>query len=871
MSGWRMAWRFLRRDFASGEVRVLLAALALAVAAVTSVGLLTDRAERALALEANRLLGGDVVVRADTPLADEWRERAAAPGLQATETRAFPSMLRAGERLRLSEVRALGAGFPLRGEFRLAAADGASVRASSVPAAGTAWLTRAGAELLGVGVGDTLKLGQSEFRLAALVTQEPDAALDYFNMAPRVFIALEDLAATGLVQEGSRVAHRLVVAGEPAAVERFVAQARAALGRGQRLETVADARPEIRSALDRAGRFLGLAALIAVVLAAVAVALAARRHAARHLDGCAMLRCLGADQRTITLTYGLELLGLGLIGGLAGAVLGLALQSFATEWLATRLGLALPPVGWRPLAEGLATALVVLAGFGLPPVLALRKVPTLRVLRRDVAGGEARGWASGVVGIAALVALVSWRAGSMALALTLLGGLAATLVALAVLALALVASLRALRGRLRGPWRYGLANVGRRAGASVVQIAALGLGLLAILLLTLVRTELLGEWQRTLPAGAPNRFLVNVQTSQVEAVRDTLREAGVGPVQLVPMVRGRLVAVNGVAVDFEAFGDGRARRLAEREFNLSWTDELKADNRLVSGRWWGTVAAEAAPAGGSAASGGAPVGAASAATADLPGDRALVASTLAATPTDAEVSVEEGLAQTLGWKLGDRIAWDIAGQRYEAAITSLREVEWESFQPNFFVVARPGSLDGYAASWIGGVHVPPGSRATETLVARFPNLSVIDIDAVLDQVRATSDQVATAVEAVFGFTLAAGVLVLLAAVVATRDERLLEGGVMRALGASRAQLRLGQLAEFGAIGLVAGLVAAIAASLLSMVIAREVFDLTPRFDWRVPLAGAALGVVAVVAFGLAATRRVVSAPPADTLRAFGPG
>lgn len=831
MSAWRLAWRFLRRDLASGEVRVLLAALALAVAAVTSVGFLTDRAERALALEANRLLGGDAVLRADTPLAPEWRERAAAPGLRWTETRAFPSMLRAGERLRLSEVRALGTGFPLRGAFRLAAADGGDAAATGVPEPGTAWLTRAGAQALDVRVGDTLKLGNSEFRLAALVTQEPDAALDYFNMAPRVFIALEDLEATGLVQEGSRVAYRLVVAGEAAAVEGFVAAARAALGRGQRLETVADARPEIRSALDRAGRFLGLAALIAVVLAAVAVALAARRHAARHLDGCAMLRCLGADQRTIASTYGLELLGLGLLGGVVGAALGLALQSLATGWLATRLGLALPAAGWRPMAEGLATALVVLAGFGLPPVLALRRVPTLRVLRRDVGGGEARGWASGLVGISALVALVSWRAGSVSLAVTLLGGLAATLVALALLALALVAALRAVRGRLRGPWRYGLANVGRRAGSSVAQISALGLGLLAILLLTLVRTELLGEWQRTLPAGAPNRFLVNVQTDQVEAVRATLREQGVDRVQLVPMVRGRLVAVNAVPVDFEAYGDGRARRLAEREFNLSWAAELKDDNRVVAGRWWPPAAAAA----------GAP----------------------------GEVSVDEGLAETLGWKLGDRIAWDVAGQRFEAAITSLRRIEWESFQPNFFVLARPGALDGYAASWIGGIHVAQGSRADRQLVERFPNLSVIDIEAVLNQVRATSDQVSTAVEAVFGFTLAAGLLVLLAAVVATRDERLLEGGVMRALGASRAQLRLGQLAEFGAIGLVAGLVAAIAASALSMVIAREVFDLTPRFDWRVPLLGAGLGVAAVVAFGLAATRRVVSAAPADTLRAFG--
>ena len=368
------------------------------------VGFLTDRAERALAMEANRLLGGDVVLRADTPLADEWRQRAAAPGLQATETRAFPSMLRAGERLRLSEVRALGAGFPLRGEFRLAdgrwrqrariVGAGRPARCGSRAPAPRRWAWR---------VGDTLKLGQSEFRLAALVMQEPDAALDYFNMAPRVFIERSPTSrATGLVQEGSRVAYRLVVAGEPAAVEALRGQARAALGRGQRLETVADARPEIRSALERAERFLGLAALIAWCWPRWRWRLAARRHAARHLDGCAMMRCLGASQRTITLTYGLELLWLGLIGGLVGVPCW-GSRCSPSPPNGSRPGSAsrcLPSAGarWR---KAWPPALVVLAGFGLPPVLALRKVPTLRVLRRDVAGGEARGWVSGVVGIAA--------------------------------------------------------------------------------------------------------------------------------------------------------------------------------------------------------------------------------------------------------------------------------------------------------------------------------------------------------------------------------------------------------------------------------------------------------------------------------------
>jgi putative ABC transport system permease protein len=737
----------------------------------------------------------------------------------------------------------LGEGFPLRGTFRLLDAPGTAERAAdAIPARGTAWLTRAGAETLGLAVGDAVKLGESTFALSALVSAEPDAALDYFNLAPRVFIALDDLAATGLVQEGSRVSHRLVVAGEPVAVERFVDAARAALGRGQRLETIADARPELRSSLERGGRFLGLAALVAVVLAAIAIALAARRHAQRHLDACAVMRCLGASQATIARVYGGELLGLGLLGCLGGVVLAYALQAFVGDWLALRLGLSLPPAGWRPVFEGLGTGLLVLGGFALPPVLALRGVPTLRVLRRDVPGGSARSWVAGGLGLAALVALIAWRAGSFVLALTLLGGLSATLLVLALLALAFVVVLRRLRTRLTGPWRCGLANVSRRAGSSIAQVSALGLGLLAILLLTLVRTDLLSQWQRALPADAPNRFVINVQTDQVAAVQALLQEHGLARAALVPLVRARLVEVNGAPVTGTSYAEGRARRLAEREFNLSWTDRLGADNRVVAGEFWGEVA------GGRAAR-----------ATDAVAPRGVAG---------AEVSVEEGIAQTLGWKLGDTLAFDVAGRRFVAAITSLRQVEWESFQPNFFVLARPGTLDGFAASWITSAHVPAGSRAMTALVERFPNLSVIDLEAVLAQVRRTGDQVSNAVEAVFWFTLAAGVLVLLAAVVATRDERLLEGGVMRALGANRRQLLAGQLAEFTAIGLIAGLTAALAAGVLSGVIAVQVFDLPARWDWRLPAAGGALGVMLVVGFGLAATRRVLSAPPAETLRAL---
>lgn len=826
-----LAWRLLRRDFASGELRVLLAALVLAVAAVTTIGFVTDRAERALALEANRLLGGDAVLRADEPIGEAARQRAQAPGLRASEVLNFRSMARAGEEFKLSEIRALGPGYPLRGSFSLVDPEtGAERIADGIPAPGTAWITRAGAEALGAKVGDTLELGLSRFTVAALVSREPDAALDYFNVAPRVFMALSDLPATGLDQEGARITYRLVVAGEAAAVERFVRDSRADLGRGQRLETIEDARPEVRRALERADRFLGLSALVSVILAAVAVAMAARRHTQRHLDGCAVMRCIGASQSLIARIYVGELLLLGLIASTLGVGAGLALQGVIGAVLAGALGVDIPPAGLMPALEGYAVGLAVLAGFAVPPVLALRRVPALRVLRRDVPVSEPSAWLVGGAGLAGVAAIVWWKAGSIELGAVVLGGITATLVALAVLALGLIAALKGLRPRLKGAWRYGLANVGRRRAASVAQVSAIGLGLMAILLLTLVRTDLISRWQEELPADAPNRFIINVQPDQLAEVRAFLTEAGVRNPDLYPMVRGRLTHVNDAAVTGATYADRgrRAQRLAEREFNLSGTDTLAEDNVVTAGDFW--------PAGSTRAD---------------------------------EISVEEGIADTLGWSIGDRLTFDVAGESYTATITSLRRVTWESFRPNFFVVGQPAAIDALPRSYITSVHVGEAQRAAmNELVKRFPNLSVIDIEATLDQVQSTADQVAKAVEYVFWFTLVAGLLVLVAAVTATQDERLLEGGVMRVLGANRRQLRLAQLTEFAVLGLIAGLVAAVAANAIAGAIATRVFEMNWLPDWRVAAVGALIGVVAVTLTGLAATRRVVTTPPSQTLRAI---
>lgn len=826
-----LAWRQLRRDLAAGDIRILIASLVLAVIAVTSVGFVTDRAGRALTIEANRLLGGDAVVRGDAPIIGKIRDASKASGLRRTETVDLPTMIRLGRgdsaQLKLGELRALGEGFPLRGQFRIVDAKGERA-VDGVPAPGVLWLSRAGADALGAKLGDNIGIGGIELRLAALVLQEPDGAIDYFNVAPKVFIALGDLPATGLIQPGSRVGYKLVIAGEAPAVEAFAKTARASLARGQRLETIADARPEIRSALDRAGRFLGLAALVSVVLAAVAVAMAARRHSERHLSGAAVMRCLGASQRTLAAIHIGELLILGVIASLIGIVIAFALQWAVGVWLANELKVEIPPASVWPALQGFATGIVVLLSFGAPPVLALRRVPALRVLRRDLDATEPSAWLVALAGFSGLGALLWWQAGSATLGLTMLLGIVATLAALALIAYGLILLVRRMRSRLRGSLRYGLANVSRRAGTSIAQVSALGLGLMALLLLTFVRTDLLDRWRLSLSDDAPNRFIINVQPDQLDGVREYMASQGVGEPKLYPMIRGRLVEHNGKPVTggaYAAQGD-RAQRLAEREFNLSSAESVGDDNKIVAGKLW-------------------------------PSKRL-------ARP---EISVEQEFAVSLKWKLGDRVAFDIAGQRFEATITSLRTVEWESFKPNFFVVASPGALDEYSASYITAVKVPP-ERTTFTagLVQRFPNLSVIDVDAILTQVKSIGDQVAMVVQVVFWFSLAAGVLVLLAAVSASQDERLREGGVMRALGGSRRQLRMAQASEFAVIGLLSGVVAAIAASILAGVVAVQVFDLPWETDWGMAATGAALGMLAALVAGLFATRRVLDVPPSLVLR-----
>lgn len=828
-TAWRLALRLLRRDWRSGELRVLMLAVVIAVASVSSVGFFTDRIAQALSQQANALLGGDVVIVATHPPRAEWLAAARKHGLHTAEAQSFLSMAIAGQRNQLAEIKAVTDAYPLRGELRTSPRRFApDTVAKTIPAPGMAWADPRLLGELGIEVGGRVQLGDSVFTISAVIAHEPDRGGSLFSIAPRILINSADLAATGLLQPGSRVQYRFLAAGAAPDVAGFRAEAEKNLGSGERVESVEDARPEMRSALERAHQFLGLASIVSVMLAGVAIAAATRRFVARHLDHVAILRALGATQAVIMRIYLWQMFTLSVAASAVGIVVGYFAQTVLAEVLGSLAAAVLPAPSWSPVAAGMAAGLVTVLGFALPPLLHLRRVPTLRVLRRDMGAVPAPSLAAYGLGLAALSALILWQAGDLKLGLYVLAGGIATVVALALTATGLLALLRRLQSRLGGVWRLGVANMVRRSRGSISQIVAFGLGMLALLVLGVVRVDLLAEWEASLPREAPNRFVINIQPQQVEQVRAFFREHDKVPPEIYPMIRGRLVAINQRAVMPENYAEDRARRLVEREFNLSTAAYMQPDNQIVAGQWWPE---------------------------DYGGE--------------ALFSMEDGIAQTLGVKLGDTLTFEIGGQRMTARVSNLRSVDWGSFHVNFFVIGSPGSLEHYPTSYITSFYLPSDQyELLSQFVQRFPNATIIDVAAIMAQVRQVIERVVLALEYVFLFTMLAGLMVLYAAIQATLDERLLEGAVLRTLGAGRRQVLAGVAIEFAGTGAVAGLVAATAAAALGTVLADRLFQIPYNVGADLWMYGMTGGALVVGVAGLLGTRFILRRPPWQTLRAL---
>lgn len=828
----QQALRMTLRDWRTGELRFLLIALIVAVAALSSVGFFVDRMRAGMTRDAHQLLGADLLVAADQPLPSQWLQQASQAGLQQAQTQVFPSMAQAGEgdaaRSLLSSIKAVTPGYPLRGQLRLSQPDGADRPADGIPRPGTVWVDPQILTQLDLRVGDTLRLGDLPLKIAAVIAVEPDRGSAFVNFAPRVMLNESDLAATHLVQVGSRVTYRLLLAGQAEAIQRFQQQLQQQIAqdqlRGVRLESLENGRPEMRATLDRAEQFLSLVGLLSAMLAALAVAMAARRFMLRHLDACAMLRCFGMTQQQVTTLYLTEFILIGLAASVIGMLLGFAAHFALLQWLGNFMPTALPPPGWQPAVQGVATGLLLLVGFALPPILQLRNVPHNRVIRRDQGAPQALTVLSYVLGTLVFSGLLLWQAGDLKLGLLTIAGFLGGFGLFALVAWLCLRALRSLRGLLNSQsWRFAIDGLQRRPAAAVMQVVALGLGLMALLLLTVIRGDLVGAWRQATPADAPNRFIINIQPDQRQAVEQLLRQGGVTDATLYPMIRGRLVKINGRAVSAADYREDRAKRLVDREFNLSTMRDIPTGNGIVSGRWYDD--------------------------------------------SQPEASVERGLAQTLGIKLGDRLQFDIAGQLVEAPVTSLRKLEWGSLRVNFFVIINPAAMRDTPQSWITAVHLDARQEALgNTLTRDYPNLTVVDIGNVLRQIQEVVGQVISAVEFLFLFTLCSGVLVLYAALAGSQDERVREAGLLRALGATRVELSRAQRIEVLLVGSVAGLLAASGAAAIGWALAHYVFNFDWTFSPLVWLAGMALGAACSALGGWAGLRHVLRRPPLQTLR-----
>ena len=833
---WSLAWRQTQRDFRAGELRLLLVAVTLAVAALTAVGFFADRLDRGLARDARQMLGGDAIVSSDQPPPQSFADEARTRALSIATTTSFPSMGRAAEAQggasKLVAVKAVSEAYPLRGRLQLKNGPGAAtLDAAGAPERGSVWVDAVLLDALQLKMGDALLLGDASLKIARLIVIEPDRGAGFMSFAPRVMLNHADLAATGLVQPASRVSYRLAVAspvGRDADVAGFVrwvdAQIEKGPLRGVRVESMESGRPEMKQTLARAEKFLNLVALLAALLAAVAVAIASRDFANGHLDDCAMLRVLGQPQRSIALSYTLEFGLIGALASAAGVALGLAVHFVFVWLLAGLVNVELPPPGAWPALFGLGVGLTLLIGFGLPPVLQLARVPPLRVIRRDVGGLKATSLAvlgTGALGFAALLLAVS---ADLKLGLIAVGGFAAAAALFALLSWLAVMGLKRAVPESRAPRWLVLATrqIAARPAFAVLQVSALAVGLLALVLLVLLRTDLVASWRAATPPDAPNRFVINIQPEQGEAFRKTLAAAGIARYDWYPMIRGRLVAINGQPIAPDSFTEDRAKRLVEREFNLSHDAQLPGHNRVVGGQW---IADEA----------------------------------------DA-LSVEEGLAQTLGVKLGDRLGFDIAGIPRSGRITSLRKVDWGSMRANFFVMFPTAAMPGLPATTIAAFRAPDTPAFDNALARDYPNITTVDVSAQIGQIQRVLDQVVRAVEFLFAFTLAAGLVVLFAAVSATREARAREFAVMRALGAGRTLLAQVQRAELLGVGALAGGLASIAAMVVGWALARYAFEFQWTASWWVPLAGGAAGALLALAAGWWGLREVLRRPVVETLR-----
>jgi len=822
-----MALRMLRREWRAGDLRIVIVALVVATTCMVSVASFTDRLHQAIQTQGSELLAADLVVRASTPIPPSWFQRAHDNGIQTAKTLSFRSVVMGPKSTRLAEIKAVSDDYPLRGALRISSSvseDG--LKTQLIPERGTVWVEAALLSALNLSIGDRIQLGSSKFTISQLITYEPDRGGSLFSIGPRVLINQQDLVSTKLIQPGSVARHHLLMAGEPGNIKQMRRWVEQNLETGMRIRDLNNANPRFKTALRRAERFLGLAGLVSVLLAGVAIARGARHYATRQLDHVAILKCLGCTQPTILKVYFTQLLLLGLGASFVGSLLGYGGQFVLALLLPNLMSGVLPQPSLMPLAFGMLVGTTTLLGFGLPSILRLRELSPLRVLRRDIGSVPIRQLPFVVSVFFLLSGLIFWIADDFLLGLYVVAGGLATLLLLSLTSIMVLKLLSLLRESPGVTWRFGISNLIRNSASVTNQTMAVGVGIMAMLLLTLIKTNLFTTWQQSLPPETPNHFLINIHASQIDGLSAYFKSRGLSVPVFRPMVRARLIQINHQPISPADFVDGFAKRQLQRAANMTWGRDLSNDNQIVAGHWWKATG-----------------------------------------PFRHEISIEERYARALGIQIGDRLKYQIADRSIELSVSSLRKVSWDTFKPNFFLITPPGLLEQFPSTYITSLYEPSGRTGLiDQLVRRYPNVTDINVNAILKQVRLVIDRINYALEFLFLFTIVAGLVVLYAAIYTSRADRIQQLALLRTLGAERRKLIVALLAEFFSLGLIAGLMGALAASTVGYLVGETLLGLNFKLDSSVWLAGIGGGIAIVTIAGVATTRGLLNSPPWQTLR-----
>lgn len=884
-----LASRLLWRDWRSGELRLLFLALVMAVTSVSGIALFTDRLEKALLLESANMLAADRVLGSGKVLPDDILDEAQTRGLRTASTLSFTSMAFSDSGNMLVSAKAVSDTYPLRGDVIIADAPfirGAPIQSGPQP--GEVWLESRALPALGLEVGDSVYVGEAELTVSKIIIAEPDRSgggmVD--NAGPRLMLHLDDVAKTNVVQLGSRVSYRFLFAAEELlALDEFESWVDTEYEGEYRLRDVRDESEEVSEALSRAESFLLLGSLFAVLLAGVAIALTAKRYSERHYDYVAILKTFGCTSPQIGFIYLWIQALLAIVAVVVGSVLGWGVHHIILRALQTVITVELPAAGFEPFVVGAMTAVICLLSFALPPLLALRETPPLRVLRKDISQQKVGANVPYVFGIGGTIGLVYWYSQDAVLTSVLVVAVASIAILLSGLSFLLLSSSSAVGMRAGSAWKLAMSAARRRRKQNVLQVMVFSVTIMSLLILGLLRTDLIADWQAQLPENTPNHFMMNISQPQIAGIEEFFEENGVQGNAFYPLISARVTKVNGATPDPQedldsdaergtlagggddaedesakgaarvglsvGYGQGETNaagsgagsgnessaseagdeteegevrgRLSRRQ--VTWAAELPADNRVTGGEWW------------------------------------------EATVEPGFVSIEQDYADWLDIELGDVIEFEINAQTVSAEVSSFRSVRWDNMQPNFFIIFSPGTIDHLGATFLSTALMEREQKILlNELVQRFPTIVVIEIDALIEQIQNIIAQVTSAIELISVLVLVCGALVLLACVNATLDERFYENAILRTLGAGKRLIMTSLLIEFASIGLMAGLVATLGAEASLYYLQEQVFEQEFALHYWVWLAGPLAGMIIIGGLGVNSTRGVVNISPLNVLR-----